>query len=126
MAINYRSTLKDTRMTAVRDDIDSGAGAGLLRIFTAGYALLLAEFTCNDPCGSVASAVLSFSGLTKTAVAGNTGVAAVARFVNSTGTTIVDGLTVGTSGTDIIISPSTTITSGQTVEWTAGTITHSA
>jgi hypothetical protein len=110
----------------VRDDIDSGAGAGLLRIFTAGYATLLAEFTCNDPCGSVASGVLSFSGLTKTAVAGNTGTAAVARFVNSTGTTIVDGLTVGISGTDIIISPSTTITSGQTVEWTAGTITHSA
>jgi hypothetical protein len=38
----------------------------------------------------------------------------------------VTGLTVGTSGTDIIISPSTTITSGQSVDWTAGTITHSA
>ena len=126
MAINYRASLKTTRMTAVRDDVDSGAGAGLLRIFTAAYALQLAEFTCNDPCGTVSGDVLTFSGLTKTAVASNNGTAAVARLVNSTGTTIVDGLTVGTSGTDIIISPSTTITSGQTVEWTAGTITHSA
>lgn len=125
MAINYRTSLKDTRMTAVRDDVDSGAGAGLLRIFTTAYALQLAEFTCNDPCGTVTTGVLSFSGLTKTAVASNSGTAAVARFVNSTGTTIIDGLTVGTSGTDIIISPSTTITSSQTVEWTAGTITHS-
>jgi hypothetical protein len=126
MAVNYRASLKTTRMTAVRDDIDSGAGAGILEICTAGYASVLATFTCNDPCGTVSGDTLSFSGLTKSATAGNSGTAAVARFRNSSNVDIVTGLTVGTSGTDIVISPSTTITSGQTVEWTAGTITHSA
>lgn len=126
MAVNYRASLKTTRMTAVRDDIDSGAGAGILEICTAGYASVLATFTCNDPCGTVSGDTLSFSGLTKSATAGNSGTAVVARFRNSSNVDIVTGLTVGTSGTDIVISPSTTITSGQTVEWTAGTITHSA
>lgn len=124
MAVNYRTSLKTTRMTAVRDDIDSGTGAGQLRIFTSGYATLLVSFNCNDPCGTVSGDTLTFSGLPKTATAVAGGTAAVARFVNSDGTTIVDGLTVGTSGTDIIISPSASISSGQTVEWTAGTITH--
>jgi hypothetical protein len=53
-----------------------------------------------------------------------TGTAALAEFRNNAGTTIVSGLTVGTSATDIILN-STSITSGQTVTITAGTITHS-
>jgi hypothetical protein len=113
-------------MTAVRDDIDSGAGAGLLRIFTAGYALQLVEFACSDPCGTVSGPVLTFSGMPKSATASASGTAAVARLVESGGATIADDLTVGTSGTDIVIGPSTSINSGQTVQWTAGTITHSA
>jgi hypothetical protein len=36
---------------------------------------------------------------------------------------IVDGLTVGTSASDIIVG-STTVSSGQTVTITSGTITH--
>lgn len=126
MAVNYRTTLKTTRMQAVADDIDSGPAAGTLEIGDAGFASVLATFTCNDPCGTVATDTLTFSGLTKSAVAAATGTAAAARFKNSTGTVIVSGLTVGTVGTDIIISPSTSITVGQTVQWTAGTIQHSA
>jgi hypothetical protein len=126
MAINYRTSLKTTRMNSVVTDMDSGTPPGLLRIFTAGYALQLVEFTLNNPSASVSGATLTFNGLTKTASASNSGTAAIARIVNGSGTTIVDGLTVGTSGTDIVISPSTTITSGQTVEWTAGSFTHSA
>ncbi len=126
MAVNYRTSLKTTRMNAVVSDIDSGTPPGFLRIFTAAFATQLASFTLNNPSGTVSGDTLTFSGLTKTATASATGTAAVARIVNGAGTTIVDNLTVGTSGTDIIISPSTTITSGQTVEWTAGTIQHSA
>lgn len=126
MAVNYRTTLKTTRMQAVADDIDSGPAAGTLEIGDAGFASVLVTFTCDDPCGTVATDTLSFSGLTKSATASATGTAAVARFKNSSGTVIVSGLTVGTSGTDIIISPSTTLTSGQTVNWTAGSIQHAA
>lgn len=126
MAVNYRTTLKTSRMQAVADDIDSGAGAGTLEVGDAGFATVLATFTCDDPCGTVATDTLSFSGLTKSVLASNTGTAALGRFKNSTGTVIVSGLTVGTVGTDIIISPSTSVTIGQTVNWTAGTIQHSA
>lgn len=126
MAVNYRTTLKTSRMQAVADDIDSGPAAGTLEIGDAGFASVLVTFTCDDPCGTVATDTLSFTGLPKSAIAGASETAAVARFKNSSGTVIVSGLTVGTSGTDIIISPSTTITSGQTVNWTAGSIQHAA
>lgn len=124
MAVNYRTTLKTTRMQAVVDDIDRGSGPGTLEIATASYASILATFTLDLPSSVVAGAVLTFSGLTKTAVAANSGTAAVARIKDYNGNVIVNNLTVGTSGTDIIISPSTTITASQDVDWTAGTITH--
>lgn len=38
MPVNYRISLKTSRMTAVRDDIDSGAGAGILDIGTGANA----------------------------------------------------------------------------------------
>jgi hypothetical protein len=124
MSVTYRSSLKTTRMQAVADDIDSGAGAGTLEIGTAGMAVVLATFTCDDPCGLVVVDTLSFSGLTKSETASGSGVAAVAQFKNSTGSVIISGLTVGTSGADIIIAPSTSITAGDTVNWSAGAITH--
>jgi hypothetical protein len=57
------------------------------------------------------------------ATASATGTAALAEFRNNAGTVIVSGLTVATSGGDITIN-STAISSGQTVQVTAGTITH--
>ncbi len=125
MAVNYASALKDTRMTAVRDAIDQDVGAGTLEICTAAYASVLITYTLNDPCGTVSAGVLTFSGLPKTQSASNTGTAAIARFKDNSGDVIVSGLTVGTSGTDIIVS-STTITSGQNYSWNTGTITHAA
>ena len=124
MGVVYRSTLRTTRMTAVETDIDSGAGAATLEIGTAGFAAVLVTFTLSDPAGTVSGDVLTGASMPKTAVAGNTGTAAEARIKESGGAIIVSGLTVGTSGTNVIISPSTTITSGQTCNLTALTITH--
>jgi len=129
VAVSYDNPTKQLRMQQVINQIDSGPAAGTLEIGTAGFASILATFTCNDPCGTVTGAgtdTLTFGGLPKSATASATGTAAVARFRDSTGTVRCTGLTVGTSGTDVIINPSTTITSGQTVDWTAGTIVHSA
>jgi hypothetical protein len=124
--VQYRSSLRTTRMQAVRDDVDSGTatGASWLEVCTTAFGAVLAVFPLDFPASSVSGDVLTFSGLPKTAVALASGTAAAARVKNSDGTVIINSLTVGTSATDIIISPSTTITAGQDVDWTAGTITH--
>jgi hypothetical protein len=124
VSVVYRASLKTTRMQAVRDDIDSGPAAATLEIGTSGFSSTLVSITLADPASSVASDTLTFASLPKEGVASATGTAAEARIKESTGTVIVSGLTVGTSGTNIIIAPSTSITSGQTVRFTAGTITH--
>jgi hypothetical protein len=125
MAGTYNNTVKTTRMTAVKDAIDAGAGAGKLKIYSAGYAALLATFTCSDPCGSVAGdpAALTLSGMPKSTTGAADGTAAIARLTDSADTMVREGMTVGTSGTDIIID-NTSITTGQTVNWTSGVITH--
>lgn len=123
MAVNYSTTVKNSRLTVVRDAIDGGPAAGTLEICTAAYAVVLATVTLNDPCGTVSSGVLTFSGTPIAATAGNTGTAAIARFKDSTGTVVADGLTVGTSGTDITVN-TTSFTSGGSVSVTSATITH--
>lgn len=125
MAVNYRASLKTTRMNAVVTDIDSGPGAGTLEIATAGYASVLVTFTLSDPSATVSGDALTLSGMPKTANATATGTAAVARIKESGGTVVVNNLTVGTSGTDITIS-STSITSGNPYNLNSGVITHAA
>lgn len=124
MAVTYSTATKAARMTAVVGQIDAGAGAGKLKIYTSGGSTLLATFTLADPCGSVSGAVLTFDfdpDLSTTAVADGT--AAVATITDDADTVVISGLTVGTSGTDIVLD-SVAITNGQTVELATGTITH--
>ena len=123
MAINYSTTVKNTRMTAVRDAIDGGSGAGKINIYTAAYAALLVSIPLADPSGTIANGVLTLSGMPKSGAATGTGNAAIARIVDSADTVIADGLTVGTSGTDIVID-NVNIAVGQNVNITAGSITH--
>ena len=124
MSVIYPTAVKTARMTAVRDQIDGGPGAGILQIGTTGMASILAEFTLNDPSGTISGAVLTLSGFPKSdASANNTGTAAAARIRDSTGTDVITGLTVGLSASDIILD-SVSITSGQTVTLNSATITH--
>lgn len=125
MAVNYAAALKTTRMQAVADAIDADTGAGSIEICTSAYASVLITFTLSDPGSTVTDDTLTLAGLPKTANAGNGGVAAVARIKDNSGDVVVQGLTVGTSGADIIIS-NTTITNGASYSLTAGTITHAA
>lgn len=124
MAVNYSTALKTTRMTAVRDAIDAGAGAGTIEILTSANAVL-AVLTLSDPCGTVSGATLTFSTITQDSSADATGTAALARIKDSNGNIIVSGLTVGTSGADINLN-STSITALQAVSMTSGSLTHAA
>lgn len=125
MAVTYSTAAKTARMAAVIAQIDAGAAAGTLEIGTTGMGSVLAILTLADPCGSAASGVLTFDFDPDISDASTnaSGTAAEARIKDSDGTVIISGLTVGTSGTDIVLD-SVSITAGQTVTLTTGTITH--
>jgi hypothetical protein len=134
MPVNYNATVRTNRLRNVVDAVDSktyvvGSGtgsAGNLIIGTSalsGATGVLATIPLQNPAATVSGNVLTIAGVPRTATATATGTAALAEIRNNAGTVIVSGLTVGTSGTDIIIS-STAISSGQTVQVNSGTITH--
>lgn|SRR5262245_4592261 len=125
MAVTYPTALKTTRMNAVETALDAGAGAAKLEIGTAGMASVLVTITLKDPAGTVSGAVLTLStgAPVPTGTATAAGTAAEARLRDSTNADVVTGLTVGTSGTNIIIN-NTTIAINDIVNLTSGTITH--
>lgn len=126
MSVVYNTTVKNARLTVGRDAIDQGSTFGKLVIGTSalsGATGVLATIILNDPCGTVSVGVLTLSGTPLSATASATGTAAKAELRDSDNTTIVSGLTVGTSATDIIIN-STAVASNQIVQCTSATITH--
>lgn len=125
MAVTYSTACKQARLEAVIAQIDGGSGAGTLEIGTSGMGTVLATLTLADPCGSASGATLTFDfdPDISDSSADATGTAAAAQIKDSNGTVVISGLTVGTSGTDIVLD-SVSITAGQTVTLTTGTITH--
>lgn len=133
MSVTYSSTVKTSRLQTVvayiagNTSSPTQAGtAGQLVIGTSalsGATGVLATFALATTPATVSGSVLTLAGTPLSTTASATGTAALAEIRNNTGTTVISGLTVGTSGTDIIIS-NTSITSGQTVTCSSGTITH--
>ena len=122
MALTYSTAVKTARMNAVVTALGASAK---LQIGTSGMATVLATITLDATAGTVANGVLTLSGMPKNVAASAAGVAAAARLRTSDDVDIITGLTVGTSGTDIIID-NTNIASGQTVNVTSVVITHAA
>lgn len=128
MAVTYTNAVKVARMNAV---VTAIGASGLVKLFTAADALL-ATFTLAATAGTVAGAgVLTLSdangatpGIMNT-TASAAGTAAKCSIQTSGGTDIITGLTVGTSGTDVIID-NPVLASGQAVQINTGTITHAA
>lgn len=128
MAVNYVASLKTTRMQAVITAIDAHANPATIEICTAAFAAVLVAIPLDASTSfTVSGAVATLFGAPKSAVATGTGTAAVARIKEGSGAiTVVDNLTVAApSGGDINLN-STSITTGQTVTITSGTITHAA
>lgn len=122
----YNAAVRTARMTVARDAIDGGPAAGVLQIGTAGMALVLAEITLGDPCGTVTGNVLTFSGFPREDTAANaSGLAAAARIRDSNAVDVITGLTVGTSGTDIVLDV-VNLVAGQRVVINSATITHAS
>lgn len=122
MSVTYNATVKNDRLQVVADAIDAG-GAGTIEIGTTGMGTVLAIIPLAATCGTVSGGVLTFSMPQSDSSADNTGTAAEARIKSGGGTSIVTGLTVGTSASDIILT-STSIVATEPVTINSATITH--
>lgn len=129
MTLGLATALRNTRMNALKDAIDAGAGPGLLRIYdgtrpsTGGsVTTLLAELTFGDPSyGAAASGAITANPVTSDPAANAAGTATWARIVDSNGLFVCD-LDVSTAGADINLN-STTIAIGLQVEITSSILT---
>ena len=107
------------------NSVDAAGNYGLFVIGTSalsGATGVLATITLQNPSFSYATRTATMLGVPLSATATGSGTAAKAEFRDKNSVTIINSLTVGTSATDVIIS-STTITAGDTITCTAGTIT---
>lgn len=121
MAVIYNAAVRTDRMDVVLAAIDADASPGTLNLYSSGPVLLI-SFVLDQPAGAVSGDVLTFTTPIQ-AIAVATGTPVSATIADGTGTVVVSGLTVGTSGTNIIVSePTTTIGLGGT--FISGTLTH--
>ncbi|TIT64357.1 MAG: hypothetical protein E5W90_22935 [Mesorhizobium sp.] len=118
MSVILATTVKTAVMTAIRDSVADGT----LEILDASDVLLV-SFGLSASGGSVAGAVWTLVFDAGTVAAGAAGTATKAQIKNSTNQAKISGLTVGTAGTDVVLS-STAVASGQNVILTSATITH--
>lgn len=119
MAINYTNAVKTARITATRDHFADGT----LEILDG--TTVLATFGLSVSGGTIATDTWTLTFDATTVSAGATGTADSAQIKTSVGTADLTGLTVGTSGTDIIID-NTSINTGQNVTVSNATIQHAA
>lgn len=117
------TTLRNNRL----DEITAFAGTSAqIKLYTAAYGTLLATLTGGATAFAAAASggVLTLNTITDDSSADATGTAAIARIYKSDGTTMVlEGLTVGTSGTDIILNTTSIVALG-VVSITSATITE--
>lgn len=122
MTVTYAAAVKTARMQATADRYDSGT----LELLSAADAVL-AVFSLGDQAAAVSGAVwtvnLSSSSTTGTAAANGGVDATKAQIKTNGGTAEITGLTVGTSGTDIVLD-NNNIDEGQTVTLSSATFTH--
>jgi hypothetical protein len=123
MSTIYANALKDSRMTDVITKLDAQSGNAELQLLTGVGGTLLVSITLAKPSFTEANQQITMAGVPVSGVASAAGQAMAGQFLDSAGTTWISGLTVGTSGTDIVLN-NTTIAVNQTVTITSCVITH--
>jgi hypothetical protein len=124
LAFSYSTTLKNARLDAITTAIGT---SGRLKLYPTGTSTCSGTLIVNLPLSSTAAAaassgVLTLNSITTTAAAAS-GTAICATLTTSGGTVVVDGLSVGTSGSNINLD-NNVINSGQNVAISSFTITH--
>lgn len=121
MAITLSTTLRSARATAI---VTEAGASAQIKLYTSAYATLLGTLTCSATLGTVSNGVLTFNAITQDSSADASGTFALARLYKSDGTTmVIEGLTVGTAGTDIIMNAAAS-TAGAAISMSSATITE--
>jgi len=134
MAAGYVTALRTSRLQALADAINAGAGPGTIKIYTAtrpatgagiGGATLLATLTFSDPCHSAnAAGVLTLAAITSDVSADATGTAAWARIESSAPGFVADiSVSATGGGGDLQLNTTSIVTGGTVAIATGGTIT---
>jgi predicted TIM-barrel enzyme len=134
MAVVYSNTVKDNRLNVVNDAVNSktyaaGTGAGSTGKLVIGTSALsgatgvLATIALQNPAFTESGQVLTLAGVPLSVSPSAGGTAAKAEIRNNADTTIVSGLTVGTSASDVIVN-TVTVATGVPFQVNSGTITH--
>lgn len=127
-----RATTRNTMLNVITTDMDAGAGAATLKIYTGTQPAtpetglsgntLLGTLTFSDPsAGAASGGVLTFSAITQDSAADATGTATWGRCADSNGNAIWDA-DAGTSGTSIILNTASIVTGGP-ISITSATVT---
>lgn len=127
MSVVYSATVKSNRMQKVIDNLDASASPDLFASIqiraSASPDQILVTIPLQRPSFVESGGVITLQGVPKSATASGTGTASLGRLLDGAGNIIVDNLSVGAGSGEINLN-STSITSGQTVSITSGTITH--
>lgn len=126
MPVNYAVEVKNARLQAVIDALGADAVLVIGTAALAGGATgVLATVPFANPSFTIAAGVMTVNNLPRMTMATANGVAAKGELRTSGGAVKVNGLTVGLagSGADFIVN-AINVSVGQTVQVTAGTITH--
>jgi hypothetical protein len=123
LPVNYNVSTRNNRLQQVANAIDAASPPGNLNLLDGG-GNVLAVFQLQQPVGTISGGVLTFSGLSLICpAASQTGTALFANCTDGNGTIVISGLVVNGNLPDILLTPTQTITAGQTVAITAATIT---
>ena len=127
MALTLSTAARNAACDAVVDLIDGGSGdaTGDIQIGTSGMGTILVTNNFSNPAFGAAAAGVATAAAISDGTAGNTGTAAEASIRDRDNTDVITGLTVGTGSEDVVLN-TTSITSGDTVAYSSGTITMPA
>ncbi|MDR3408973.1 MAG: hypothetical protein P4L68_10790 [Methylovirgula sp.] len=110
-------------MTDVLNAIDAQSSPGYMEFCTSSYGTVLVTVPFQKPSFSEASQAITALGVPLSGVAANAGTVAIARVKDGSGNVVISGLTVGTSGTDIVLN-ATAISASQDLSLFSMTLTH--
>lgn len=136
MPLRLSAAARNAAATAIAALADAGSGPGVVEIRTgsqpaspadAATGTLLVTVPLAAPAfGSVSGGTVALAGVPLSATASGSGTAGWFRIKDSSGVAVVDGTVSATSGGGDLELSTTSITTGLTVEITAGSVTMPA